>query len=188
MTMRTFIAVPLPKDCQAILNQMQESLRSYQADVRWVAIRSIHLTLKFLGEADPAIIPDLGTLLRESVGSERRFHLRLCGLGCFPNLKNPRVIWCGIDGETDHLMRLQRAVESACTKLGFVPEERDFRPHLTLGRIQGRRNIPAMTEHIAAGSDLACAFQVDCFHLYKSVLKPQGAEYTVLSTINLSEH
>jgi len=81
MTMRTFVAVPLPKECQAVLDQMQENLRAIKADVRWVAIRSIHLTLKFLGEADPAVIQDLSALLREGAGSERRFQLRLYGFG-----------------------------------------------------------------------------------------------------------
>lgn len=185
--MRTFIAIPLPKECQALLDQMQECLRAHKAEVRWVAIPSIHLTLKFLGEVDPETIPSLNKLLNESAGSERRFELRLHGLGCFPNARNPRVIWCGIDGETDSLIRLQHIVEAACTKLGFAPEDRAFRPHLTIGRVQGRRNIESLMDRIVAGSDLACSFQADCFHIYKSSLKPQGAEYTVLNTIVLSE-
>jgi len=185
--MRTFIAIPLPKECQALLGQMQECLRAFKADVRWVAIPSIHLTLKFLGEADPAVIPDLATSLNESAGSERCFALRLHGLGCFPHPRNPRVVWCGIDGETGNLIRLQRIVETACEKLGFAAEERSFRPHLTLGRVQGRRNIQPLMERIEAGFDLSCVFRADRFHVYKSSLKPQGAEYTVLNTIVLND-
>ena len=157
--------------------------------MRWVAIPSIHLTLKFLGEVDPEVISGLCALLSESAKSERRFELRLHGLGCFPNARNPRVVWCGIDGETDSLLRLQRIVESACAKLGFAPEDRTFRPHLTLGRVQGRRNMQPLMDQIAAGSDLDLpTFQADCFHIYKSALKPQGAVYTVLHTIALNEH
>jgi RNA 2',3'-cyclic 3'-phosphodiesterase len=186
--MRTFIAVPLPKECQSILAQMQQSLRGHGAEVRWVAIPSIHLTLKFLGEVDPEVIPGLNTRLQEESKSVRRFQLRLFGLGCFPNTRNPRVVWCGIDGETDSLLRLQQRVESACTRLGFAPENRPFQPHLTLGRVQGRRNIEPLMDQIAAGFDLACGFHVDCFHIYKSTLKPKGAEYTVLNTIVLNEY
>jgi RNA 2',3'-cyclic 3'-phosphodiesterase len=185
--MRTFIAIPLPKECQALLGQMQECLRACNADVRWVAIPSIHLTLKFLGEVDPAVIPALGTALTESSGSERSFELRLHGLGCFPHARNPRVVWCGIDGETENLLHLQQTVETACAKFGFAPEERSFRPHLTLGRVQGRRNIQPLTERIEAGFDTSCVFQADRFHVYKSSLKPQGAEYTVVNTISLNE-
>jgi RNA 2',3'-cyclic 3'-phosphodiesterase len=185
--MRTFIAIPLPEECRAMLAQMQQNLRIYKADVRWVAVPSMHLTLKFLGEADPEIIPGLNTMLTESAKSERRFELKLHGLGCFPNGRNPRVIWCGIDGETDSLMRLQHIVESACEKLGFAPEDRSFRPHLTLGRVQGRKKMQLLMDRIVAGSDLTCSFQADRLHIYKSSLKPQGAEYTVLNTIVLNE-
>jgi 2'-5' RNA ligase len=185
--MRTFIAIPLPKECQILLEQMQQHLRACKADVRWVAIPSIHLTLKFLGEVDPETIPKLNALLSETCKSERRIELVLRGLGCFPNARNPRVIWCGIDGETDSLLRLQQGVESSCTQLGFAPEDRPFRPHLTMGRVQGRRNIQLLMDRVVGGSDLACGFQADHFHIYKSSLKPQGAVYTVLNTIVLNE-
>jgi RNA 2',3'-cyclic 3'-phosphodiesterase len=185
--MRTFIAIPLPNECQILLDQMQQSLRATKAEVRWIAIPSIHLTLKFLGEVDPETIPKLNALLSETCKSERRFELRLHGLGCFPNARNPRVIWCGIDGETDSLLRLQHIVEYEGAKLGFAPEDRPFHPHLTVGRVQGRRNLQPLVDRIAEGSDLACGFQADHFHIYKSSLKPQGAVYTVLNTIVLNE-
>ncbi|HTY61096.1 MAG TPA: RNA 2',3'-cyclic phosphodiesterase [Acidobacteriota bacterium] len=186
--MRTFIAIPLPNESQVILDQMQQSLRTCKADVRWVAIPSIHLTLKFLGEVDPEAIPKLSEKLQEESKNLRPFELSLQGLGCFPNARNPRVVWCGIEGATDSLLRLQAAVESASTKLGFAPENRSFRPHLTLGRVQGRKNLPLLADRIAADSDLACGFRADRFHIYKSTLKPQGAVYTVLNTIVLNEN
>ena len=186
--MRTFIAIPLPNECQVLLDQMQQYLRACKADVRWVAIPSIHLTLKFLGEVDPEAIPKLNGMLSEACKSERRFELRLHGLGCFPNARNPRVIWCGIDGETNSLSRLQHCVESSCAQVGFAPEDRPFRPHLTLGRVQGRRNLQPLMDRVLGGNDLACSFQADRFHVYKSSLKPQGAVYTVLNTIVLKEY
>jgi RNA 2',3'-cyclic 3'-phosphodiesterase len=185
--MRTFIAIPLPNECQVLLDQMQQQLRACKADVRWVAIPSIHLTLKFLGEVVPEAIPKLHGLLSEACKSERRIELVLRGLGCFPNARNPRVIWCGIDGETDSLLRLQHGVESSCAQLGFAPEDRPFRPHLTLGRVQGRKNVQSLMDRVVGGYDHACSFQADRFHIYKSSLKPQGAVYTVLNTVVLKE-
>lgn len=185
--MRTFIAIPLPKECRATLDRMQQGLRRCQADVRWVAIPSIHLTLKFLGEVDPGVLQGMHTLLSDCAKPECSFELRLHGLGCFPNPIHPRVVWCGIGGETDALARLQRIVESACASMGFAPEDRLFRPHLTLGRIRGRRNMQALAEKLTSGSDLACGFRVDRFHIYESSLKPQGAVYTVLNTVVLNE-
>jgi RNA 2',3'-cyclic 3'-phosphodiesterase len=184
--MRTFIAIPLPDECRTLLDRMQQKLRSYGADVRWVAIPSIHLTLKFLGEVDPAIIPSLSESLERDTHSQCSFPLRLYGLGCFPNQKNPRVIWCGIDGETTKLSQLQQQVEITCARFGFAPENRDFRPHLTLGRVNGKRNLQPLIECIKIGTDLESSFKADRFTIYKSTLKPQGAAYSILETIELS--
>ena len=92
--MRTFIAVPLPPECQELLSELQSEMRALDADVRWTAVPSIHLTLKFLGEIDPGILPGLSAALRSATASSPSFGLSLRGLGGFPNLRNPRVIWC----------------------------------------------------------------------------------------------
>jgi 2'-5' RNA ligase len=184
--MRTFIAIPLTDECLTMLNRMQKDLRVFGADVRWAGIPSIHLTLKFLGEIDPAIIPALSESLKNCVQSHPSFLLRLHGLGCFPNQHNPRVIWCGIEGETAALSQLQQQVEAACSALEFAPENREFRPHLTLGRVNGKRNLKPLMDCIKIGSHLECGFKVDHVNIYQSILKPQGAVYTVLNTIGLN--
>jgi RNA 2',3'-cyclic 3'-phosphodiesterase len=184
--MRTFVAIPLPDECRTLLDRMQQKLRSYDADVRWVAVPSIHLTLKFLGEVDPNIIPKLSEALENDTRSQRRFSLRLHGMGCFPHQKNPRVIWYGIDGETENLSQLQQQVETTCARFGFDPENRDFHPHLTLGRVNGKRNLPPLIECIKMGTDWESSFAADRFNIYKSILKPQGAVYSILKTIALS--
>jgi RNA 2',3'-cyclic 3'-phosphodiesterase len=184
--MRTFIAIPLPAESRSMLEKMQQSLRVHRAEVRWTAIPSIHLTLKFLGEVDPEIIPKLSESISGVSGEESPFELRLQGLGCFPNLNAPRVIWCGIEGGTESLSRLQHKVESVCAEFGFAREDRTFHPHLTLGRVNGKKNLQPLLDCIKIGSELESSFQADHFNIYRSVLKPQGAEYTVLKTIALS--
>lgn len=183
--MRTFIAIPLPDECRTMLDRMQRELRSCGADVRWAAIPSVHLTLKFLGEVNPEIIPKLADALESAAASQRSFALRLHGLGCFPNQKNPRVIWCGIEGDIENLSRLQQFVETASSGLGFAREDREFHPHLTLGRVKGKRNLQALLDCIKMGSHLESGFAPDHFTIYQSTLKPQGAVYTVLKTIAL---
>ena len=184
--MRTFVAIPLPEECRLMLDRLQQILRVYQADVRWVEIPSIHLTLKFLGEVDPAIIPALTESLDRASRSERAFRLRVQGLGCFPNQRNPRVIWCGTEGDVGSLTRLQQIVETTCGKFGFGPEDRAFHPHLTLGRVNGKRNLQPLLDCIKMGSDLECSFQADHYSVFSSTLKPQGAVYAVLKTIALN--
>jgi 2'-5' RNA ligase len=185
--MRTFIAVPIPENCSKMLGRLQHDLRACRPDVRWVAASSIHLTLKFLGEANPEILPELAKSVESAIEKQAGFDLRLHGLGCFPNQRNPRVIWCGIEGETDRLSKLRQNVETACASFGFDPENRDFHPHLTLGRVKGKRNLQPLLDCINIGSDLECKFKVGHFNIYKSTLNPQGAVYTVLKTIALTE-
>jgi RNA 2',3'-cyclic 3'-phosphodiesterase len=184
--MRTFIAVPLPYPCHEMLDHLQQNLRPLGADVRWVPVASIHLTLKFLGEMEPKLLPRLVEMLGASAEPEPALSLRLRGFGGFPNLRNPRVIWCGIEGDIERLARLQEKVESACSELGFAREERSFHPHLTLGRVNGKRNLQGLLDYIKIGADRECAFAVNHFNVYRSTLAPRGAIYDILATIPLN--
>lgn len=186
--MRTFIAVPLPRECHLLLAELQDKLRPLGADVRWAAIPSIHLTLKFLGEIDSALVLELGKALRIASAGEYPFQLRLHGLGGFPNLRSPRVIWCGIEGDTDKLGMLQTKAEQACADLGVPAEERPFHPHLTLGRVQGKKNLQRLLDYIKIFPDFEQSFGVDRYNIYQSVLTPRGAIYTVLDAIELTKH
>jgi 2'-5' RNA ligase len=186
--MRTFIAIPLPPQARMLLGDLQKSLRSFGADVRWTSVPSIHLTLKFLGEIDPAVLPTLLELLRAGTASEISCSLRLHGLGGFPNLRNPRVIWCGLEGDIPRLESLQQKVERACLEAGFAPEERSFQPHLTLGRVRSKSNLQPLMDYIKIASTRDCWFDVKGFNIYQSILRPQGAVYTVLEAIRLKDN
>jgi 2'-5' RNA ligase len=183
--MRTFIAIPLPAEARTLLGEIQQKLRSFGADVKWTAASSIHLTLKFLGEIDPAILPRLTDLLRAGASAEQAFPLSIRGLGGFPNLRLPRVIWCGLEGSTDRLVALQRKVDAACVAAGFAPEERPFQPHLTLGRVRGKSNLQPLLDYIKIGSTFESGFSVNGFNVYQSTLQPKGAVYTLLQKIEL---
>ncbi len=183
--MRTFIAVPLPPACKLLLSQIQEKLRAFNAEVRWVALDSIHLTLKFLGEIDPALLPELGRHLHEASAGAPPLRVAVGGLGGFPNLRNPRVLWCGVGGDTELLGELQKRVEEACRPLGFAPEERAFHPHLTLGRVQGKRNLQPLLDYIKIAAQPESTFTAEAYNIYRSELRPRGAVYSVLETIVL---
>ena len=179
--MRTFIAIPLPQACREILEKMQRPMRSLGADVRWTSIASIHLTLKFLGEIDQAVLPELAAALRAIPGAPLELSVR--GLGAFPDLRNPRVVWCGVQGDIQRLGTLQYEVESACEILGFEREKRAFHPHLTLGRVNGKRNLQPLLDYIRIGTELESSFAAENVNIYKSVLTPRGAVYTILESV-----
>ena len=164
---------------------MQQQLKTSRAEVRWTAVSSIHLTLKFLGETNTETVSELARALRAFAHPAQALDLQLSGMGCFPNQKKPRIVWCGIRGDIEQLEILQETVERTCMDFGFEPEIRPFRPHLTLGRVRGKKNLHVLADCIAKGSELEGGFSADHFNIYKSVLKPQGAVYTVLETIAL---
>jgi RNA 2',3'-cyclic 3'-phosphodiesterase len=185
--MRTFIAVPLPQSCREMLEKLQQDIRPLGADLRLVATASIHLTLKFLGEIDPKVLPNLVETLTASVKSEPVLSLCLRGLGGFPDLRNPRVIWCGVEGDTEELARLQEKVENACCDIGFEREERPFHPHLTLARVNSKRNLQGLLDYIKIGSGLEREFSAGHINIYRSTLTPRGAIYDIMATIALKK-
>jgi 2'-5' RNA ligase len=100
-------------------------------------------------------------------------------------LARPRVIWCGLGGDLEILSALQAEVEAACVKTGFPSEDRPFKAHLTLGRVQGRTNLQPLVDYIRIAASLRCEFAVERYHIYKSTLTPKGAIYEILETIHL---
>ncbi len=185
--MRTFIAIPLPTESRVMLDKLQGTLRAAGADISWTDASSIHLTLKFLGEVDPGVIPRLADALRTAALTERTFTLLLQGLGGFPNLRNPRILWCGIQGDTARLASLQKKVEAVCADRDVPQEARHFRAHLTLGRVRSRTNLHRLLALIEAAAPFESTLPVEHFNIYKSVLNPHGAVHTIVERIELGK-
>jgi 2'-5' RNA ligase len=183
--MRTFIAVTPPAEVAAHLDALVHALARHGADVRWSTGASIHVTLKFLGEIEPAILPNLVSALRQRVRRKAPFDVELHGLGSFPSLRSPKVVWCGL-GAQPRLSELQAEVEETCADFGYEPEQRAFRPHLTLGRVRGTRNLRPLVEQLAsAPPSVQGGFTVDHVDVYRSTLRRTGAVYDVLEAIVL---
>lgn len=182
--LRTFIALDIPPHIQQVIQQNADNLRKAIGDsVRWVPVKNIHLTLKFLGDVSPADVDVLTQMLRAEADSCPAFEFSVGGLGSFPSLKRIRVLWVGIQAPAE-LEALQRGIESACARLGYESDPRPFSPHLTLGRVRDTasaadlQRIRKTVEETKIDS-LGTA-RVDSVHLYKSDLKPTGSVYTKL--------
>jgi 2'-5' RNA ligase len=182
--LRAFIAVEIPLPireavCKAIA-PLQEGIG---AAVRWVPVQNMHLTLKFLGDISPANVEMLSQMLRAEADLFPCFDLHLNGLGSFPNLKRPRVLYIGIQAPAT-LEALQRGIDSASRRLGYESEERGFSAHLTIGRVKPtitpteQQTVRRALE--AARIDSLGTARVDSVHLFKSELKPTGSVYTRL--------
>ena len=184
---RSFVAIELPQETRDKLIIIQEQIKQSQAKVRWLNPNGIHLTLKFLGNIHPAQVDEIaGTAARE-VENEPPLTLRPSGLGAFPSLRNPRVIWVGIQGEVERLRNIQTCLESTLERLGFGREQRPFRPHLTLGRLKDRRRKQRLVHAIdTLQLPEFNSFDVGEIILYKSDLRPTGAIYTKLHRMPLA--
>ena len=184
---RTFIAIELSQGLKDNLTRLQDRLKRQvpERSVRWVRSDGIHLTLKFLGDVPALRIASISQAVETACRDCNRFAIELTGLGCFPNPRRPRVMWVGVREPTGALVRLQKAVEGALVELGFEPEDRPFRPHLTLGRVQrrvGRSDAQRLGELIAQSDvGLLGRMPVASVNVMRSDLRPDGAVYTVLS-------
>jgi len=182
---RAFIAVTLDSKVIEKIAHATTQLRPEIIGVRWVAPPNFHLTVKFLGGIDEAMVEPIEARLRDQLSLFPRFSINAKGLGVFPSPKRPRVLWVGLTG--DRLIALASRVESALQQLGFTPETRKFTPHLTIGR--WRRADPApksldrqLEDWRAYDFDIS---RVESVSLIQSVLKSEGASYNRLATIPL---
>lgn len=193
---RTFVAIELEAPLRQALAQVQATLRSrlQQAvgpDVRiqWVKPESIHQTLKFLGDIPEDRVPDVQAVLARVAGGHSRFTVDVEGLGVFPDVRAPRVLWVGLTAHVDALKRLAVDVEVALGAIGFAPESKPFNPHLTLARIKERSHDIGRVlsgEGLLAQETKLGELTVAAVSLMKSELKPTGSVYTRLQDFPLS--
>ena len=185
-SIRTFIAIEIPQDVISDIDEIQQALKSYRFSIKWVRPESIHLTLKFLGNIDPAAVESINRVLKTTVDSFKPFSIQAKGLGVFPGVKRPRVIWMGIVGQKDRLAGLQRNLDKNLNDIGFARDKRPFKGHLTLGRAKGRIDARRIGSVLTEYSNFeAQPFTVGSLILYKSELLPTGAVYTKLLEIAL---
>ena len=183
--MRTFVAIELAKELTSKIDQVQTVLRKTGADVSWVKPQNVHITLKFLGEIKEEKIDEVSQAVEKSVKGLKSFKVNLLGLGGFPNLKRPRVIWIGIEKGKEILAELYPKVEEEFFKIGFAKENRAFAPHLTIGRVKSPKNIENLASEINKILFQTEDFEVKEVVVIKSTLLPTGSVYTPLKIIPL---
>ncbi len=183
---RSFLAIEIPRTIQKGIEEVQRELKSSRADVRWVSPDKIHLTLKFFGNIDESKIDLIVKSIEGPTGASTPFPLKVRGVGAFPHLKNPRVIWIGLVDGQEVLVYFQRQLERELEKIGFKPEERAFHPHLTLGRMKSGKGREALAGKMEEHRDEELGdFLVEKAVLFKSELRPTGPIYTPLREIKL---
>ncbi len=187
---RAFIAIDLSPEIEKRLEELLKSYRAQLPDtpVRWVPAANIHLTLKFLGDVSLANLNLLTEMIQGEVSTHHQFDISVGGSGAFPNTRQPRVVWVGVEAPPE-LASIQNGIELATARLGYAREERAFSPHLTLGRVsrnatsQDVKVISKALETTRVG--FLGATCVEKVFLYRSDLQPTGAVYTQIFSSSL---
>lgn len=182
---RAFVGVRIDPAVTEKISEAQYQLQRKLPGVRWVPRENLHFTLKFLGSVPEEKVGPIMEGLKGPVHAVRRFSAAARGIGVFPGLGRPRVLWVGLESKA--LGQLALGVEQALEPLGFARERRSFQPHLTIGRWRDAGSSPA-----GLGGEIENwkerefgAFWVEEVVLFQSVLKPAGAVYSALGVIPL---
>ncbi len=163
-------------------------LRKLPIHAKIEPIENIHLTLKFLGNTDENKIELIHQKLNEISNKYIEFITEIKGYGFFPNVRNPRIFWLGIQDINEQIMQLQKDIEESMNLLGYEKERREFKSHFTLARIKSNKNINKLVEKIGLLSEIRYEpLRIKYFILYESNLKPEGAEYHILKKYYLKE-
>ena len=185
---RAFLAIELPEALRLGLAQVQEELKRSRADVRWVPVGNIHLTLKFFGNVPDDEIGPLAQAAREAAAETAPLQLQATSAGAFPSPNAPRVVWLGLGGDVLPLTQLFYRLEKAFSALGYPPEGRAFNPHLTLGRVKSPANRDKLARMLEKLPPVDWPpFEVKELILFQSVLSPQGSKYSPLKVIPLGK-
>jgi len=187
-TIRSFVALTLPADIIAHAAGLQSALKARGLRLRWVKPQNLHLTLKFLGDIPAADAGDVGVAMQRASQGAAPLALAVQGMGVFPGIRRPRVLWIGLGGQVEALQSLYARIEDALADLGFAREKRGFKAHLTLARFKARvAPVDLLQAFEELGNYAPKPFAAKHLVLYKSDLRPQGAVYTPLTEVFLDQ-
>ena len=187
--LRLFIALPLTPIVEQKLEQVSSELSRFGGKVKWVNPKNIHVTIRFLGETEETLVGAIGDHLDSIASRHDVIKTAIDRLGGFPNLSKPRVIWAGLSGEQEieALTNLATEVEQAMRDLGFEPENKRFRPHLTLARVKAPKGLEQLVAELKSYQLDPTPLRLDRLVLFKSTLTAQGPIYERLHEMPLGK-
>ena len=172
---RLFLAVAVPpgalEACQRLIDAVRST--SLGRDARWVRTENLHLTVRFLGDTEADVVPDVALAALTAAATVAPFRIELAGAGAFPDGRHPRTIWLGVEEGNDDLIRLNDALDGPLDRLGWSPDPRARRPHLTVARtdaLRGEVSHAVADALAAAATGWRTGFDATTLTLYRSHL------------------
>ncbi|MDH3251885.1 MAG: RNA 2',3'-cyclic phosphodiesterase [Ignavibacteria bacterium] len=183
---RLFVAVDTPAQVKSRIAELQNQLKSTNADVRWDTLEKLHLTIKFLGSTRPDLVQPVITALGTIAAGTAPLKIVYRNLGHFPKRGDPRILWAGMEEETGALTLLHESIEQEMAALGFAKDDRRFHPHITIGRIRSARRIPFLLRTMETITFECQPVVVSSIDLINSELKPDGSVYSTIASFPLT--
>jgi 2'-5' RNA ligase len=184
VSFRGFIAVEVP--VSEPLRRLAEDLRASGASLKIVSLENLHATLKFLGDTDDRLVPDIVGAIRQAAEDVPPFRAGLRGTGAFPSVSRIRVAWIGIEG-ADPLARIAGRIEASLARSGFRAESRPWSPHVTIARSRDDRGTDRLRQVLRAYEAAEFGeWVVDRILLKRSLLGPEGPTYTTVEDVPLT--
>ena len=187
---RAFLAVELPEDVKSALGELANHLRRAGVDgLKPVRPENMHLTVKFFGDVSSTRVDSIVCTIERAAKALHPFTLRLGNVGAYPNGRNPRVLWVGLDGDVASLREAHRRIDNALADINIKPDSRKFSPHLTVARLRDRSTSSerrrAAQALFTAEYETGHPIPVERFSLMRSILRPEGPQYTTLADFTL---
>lgn len=183
---RCFVAIEIPEPIQALLKPVQTRLQSEVRKASWTKQGNFHLTLKFLGDVKTEAVDAISKAVQNVANTQTPFSIEPGGIGAFPTLARPRVIWIGVKHGAATVSHIAKAVNLELKRLGF-PTDNRFHPHLTLGRLRTPANLKPLKSVLEKYDTIDGAIvNVNEIIVMQSQLHPNGAIYTPLNVCPFS--
>jgi 2'-5' RNA ligase len=189
-TQRLFIAVPLPPTAVDACRELVDVVRAAidPKGARWVRMDGLHVTLRFLGDTASDVVPAVGAAMRTAAEGHAPFEVTLSGGGAFPSDRRPRTLWIGIEHGADELAAISAGLGTPLAALGWAPDPRPFRPHLTVARtdaVHGNGGIVVADALTHAAAAWRVSFDAASVVLYRSHLGSGAASYERVDEVQL---
>lgn len=176
--LRLFIALELPNECVEFINNIQSQLQAISSDVKWVKPQNCHLTLKFLGDVPEETIAPIIPALEKSLENISSFSIETSGIGAFPSLQRPQILWLGADDHHNRLAQTANLIETTLLPFGIPNEDRTFSAHITLARFRASKKPRPLAGLVSSLTQKNLTIPVNQVILYRSILSAQGPDYS----------
>ena len=180
---RSFIAFDM--DSESVIKRItdvQNLLAKTGADLKLVEPKNIHITVRFLGNITPPMVEKIHDEMKKVQFTI--FDVKIHGIGAFPNLRYPRILWAGITQGADQLRNIFNQLEPSLRSLGFAPDSKGFSPHLTIARVKSGRNKTELGKYVTENVNYEFGIvRAQCLKLKRSDLTPKGPIYTTLREV-----